>query len=174
MWLERRLSFARGAARGHRRDRTNFLKVKASASRCVFTAARDWRHSTLNTCHCVREDGERVYDEDTGKKKEIKKTNRGRVNIGRRAVPFPVRYQRRLITATFYFRLFLSPSFPTKPHPSPWLQQFGENTRKIKTSSSKPTSCRRACQQMSADKAATPLTSLEKAASVDFVSGCFP
>lgn len=61
MWLERRLSFARGAARGHRRDRTNFLKVKASASRCVFTAARDWRHSTLNTCHYVRERTERGF-----------------------------------------------------------------------------------------------------------------
>lgn len=174
MWLERRLSFARGAARGHRRDRTNFLKVEASASRCVFTAARDWRHSTLNTCHYVRERTERGFTMRTQERRRRLKHKQRTCEHREESCSISCGYRRHLITATFYFRLFLSPSFPTKPHPSPWLQQFGENTRKIKTSSSKPTSCRRACQQMSADKAATPLTSLEKAASVDFVSGCFP
>lgn len=53
------------------------------------------QRATEDTVHLIRvimcERTERgFYDEDTGKKKEIKNTNRGRVNIGRRAVPFPV------------------------------------------------------------------------------------
>lgn len=57
---------------------------------CFHCSARLKTQYTYYVSLCAREDGERVYDEDTGKKKEIKKTNRGRVNIGRRAVPFPV------------------------------------------------------------------------------------